>query len=197
MTEGILERWLEELVATPGLTAIADRGARLVAASPRMRSRRPLSSAGARGQWSTWGREAALRAFHSPSNCRSGAFTLLEAERRKCAFLTRWARELPNVEVIWGRAEEQAVDSWGVALAKALAKPPVAAELCLPLVRPGGVAILWVGETADPERVAAVAARLSAELEQGPPGLLVLRKLGPTPPGFPRRPGIAKKRPLA
>ena len=89
------------------------------------------------------------------------------------------------------------MDSWGVALAKALAKPPVAAELCLPLVRPGGVAILWVGETADPERVAAVAAQLSAELEPGPPGLLVLRKLGPTPPGFPRRPGMAKKRPLA
>jgi hypothetical protein len=30
-----------------------------------------------------------------------------------------------------------------------------------------------------------------------PAGFLVLRKLGPTPPGFPRRPGIAKKRPLA
>jgi 16S rRNA (guanine527-N7)-methyltransferase len=124
-------------------------------------------------------------------------FTLLEAERRKCAFLERWAAELPNVEVVWGRAEEQDVDSFGVALAKALAKPPVAAELCLPLVRLGGVAILWVGETAEPTRVAAVAARLSAALEPGPPGLLVLRKLGPTPPGFPRRPGMAKKRPLA
>ena len=122
---------------------------------------------------------------------------MLEAERRKCAFLERWAAELPNVEVVWGRAEDQAVDSFGVALAKALAKPPVAAELCLPLVRLGGVAILWVGETADPTRVAAVAARLSAVLEPGPAGLLVLRKLGPTPPGFPRRSGMAKKRPLA
>jgi hypothetical protein len=27
--------------------------------------------------------------------------------------------------------------------------------------------------------------------------LLVLRKLGPTPAGFPRRPGVARKRPLA
>jgi len=31
---------------------------------------------------------------------------------------------------------------------------------------------------------------------ESPPGLLVLRKVGPTPPGFPRRPGIARKRPL-
>jgi 16S rRNA (guanine527-N7)-methyltransferase len=101
------------------------------------------------------------------------------------------------VEVVWGRAETQAVDSWGVALAKALAQPPVAAELCLPLVRPGGLAILWVGETADAMQVARAASRLAADLEPGPPGLLLLRKQGPTPPGFPRRPGMAKKRPLA
>jgi 16S rRNA (guanine527-N7)-methyltransferase len=101
------------------------------------------------------------------------------------------------VEVVWGRAESQPVDSWGVALAKALAQPPVAAELCLPLVRPGGLAILWVGETADATQLARAASRLAAALEPGPPGLLLLRKQGPTPPGFPRRPGMAKKRPLA
>jgi len=89
------------------------------------------------------------------------------------------------------------VDWAGVAVAKALAPPPVAAEWCLPLVRAGGLAVLWVGKTAEPERVAAVAERLAAELVDGPPGLLVLRKLGPTPPGFPRRPGVARKRPLA
>jgi 16S rRNA (guanine527-N7)-methyltransferase len=122
---------------------------------------------------------------------------MLEAERRKCAFLSRQTEGLSNVEVVWGRAEAQPVDSWGVALAKAVAQPPVAAELCLPLVRPGGLAILWVGETADVARVARVALRLAGEPEPGPPGLLLLRKQGPTPPGFPRRPGMAKKRPLA
>ena len=61
----------------------------------------------------------------------------------------------------------------------------------------GGVAILWVGATVERERVSYVAERLAALLEDGPDGLLVLRKLGPTPPGFPRRPGMAKKRPLA
>ena len=47
-------------------------------------------------------------------------FTLLDAERRKCRFLETFAAELPNVEVVWGRAEEQPVDTYGVALAKAI-----------------------------------------------------------------------------
>ena len=81
-------------------------------------------------------------------------------------------------------------------LAKALAPPPVAAEWCLPLVRPGGAAILWVGETADLDQLAQVAALLAAEPADAPPGLAVLRKLGPTPAGFPRRTGVARKRPL-
>ena len=123
--------------------------------------------------------------------------TLLESSRRKCAFLERWAREFPNVRVVCGRAEEQPVDTWGVALAKALAPPPVSAEWCLPLVVPGGAAVLFVGLTAETERVAQVAEQLAAEPAESPPGLLVLRKIGPTPAGFPRRPGIARKRPLA
>jgi 16S rRNA (guanine527-N7)-methyltransferase len=99
--------------------------------------------------------------------------------------------------VLWGRAEEQPSERFGVALAKALAQPPVAAELCLPLVRAGGAAILWLGERADAESLAFAAGRLGG----GPPelhdGLAVLPKVAPTPPGFPRRVGVAKKRPLA
>ena len=123
--------------------------------------------------------------------------TLLESERRKCAFLRDATAALPNVEVVWGRAEEQDAGSFGVALAKALAKPPVAAELTLPLVGEGGIAIVWVGESADREAVARVAGLLAAELERDADGLLVLRKTGRTPAGFPRRSGMAKKRPLA
>ncbi|MDX6618240.1 MAG: hypothetical protein QOK36_626, partial [Gaiellales bacterium] len=113
----------------------------------------------------------------------------------------------------------------------ALAPPPVAAEWCLPLVRPGGGVVLWVGPSADPARVARVAERLAAELclplcrcggrvvlwsrEQAtdeltfaagalggavlPPeasGVLVIGKLAATPARFPRRPGMAAKRPL-
>ncbi len=123
--------------------------------------------------------------------------TLLEAERRKVEFLERWTDELPNLRVVWGRAEEQGVETFGVAVAKALAHPPVAAEWCLPLVREGGGAVLWVGPTADRDRVRRAASQLAAELEESPLGFLVLRKTGPTPPGFPRRAGVAKKRPLA
>lgn len=125
------------------------------------------------------------------------AVTLLEAERRKCAFLERWTPELLNLSVVWGRAEEQPLETFGVAVAKALAPPPTAAEWCLPLVREGGAVVLWVGQTAELDRLAAVAERLAARVESSSDGLIVLRKTGPTPPGFPRRPGVAKKRPLA
>jgi 16S rRNA (guanine527-N7)-methyltransferase len=120
---------------------------------------------------------------------------LLEAERRKAEFLQAWAPA--NARVVWGRVEEQPTDWAGVAVAKALAHPPTAAEWCLPLVREGGAVVLWVGPSAERERVAAVATRIAAELEDAPAGFLVLRKTGPTPPGFPRRVGVAKKRPLA
>jgi hypothetical protein len=57
--------------------------------------------------------------------------------------------------------------------------------------------VLWVGPSADRERVARVAERLAAEPQEAPEGFLVLRKVGPTPDGFPRRVGVARKRPLA
>jgi 16S rRNA (guanine527-N7)-methyltransferase len=123
--------------------------------------------------------------------------TLLEAECRKTEFLQQWSEELPNLAVVWGRAEEQPVETYGVAVAKALAPPPVAAEWCLPLVEEGGAAILWVGPSANRDAVSRVAERLASELEESPPGFFVLRKTGPTPAGFPRRAGMAKKRPLA
>jgi 16S rRNA (guanine527-N7)-methyltransferase len=121
--------------------------------------------------------------------------TLLEAERRKCAFLERWAP--PNARAVWGRAEEQPPEAWGVALAKALAPPPVALEWCLPLVGVGGAAVLWTGPTADLEAVARAAALLGGGEPEERDGLVVVPKVAPTPAGFPRRVGVARKRPLA
>jgi 16S rRNA (guanine527-N7)-methyltransferase len=123
--------------------------------------------------------------------------TLLEANERKWSFLQETARDFANVRVVRGRAEEQATDRFGVAVAKALASPPVAAEWCLPLVVPGGAAILYVGPTADVTAVDRVAAQVGGGPVEHCPGLLVLPKVEPTPAGFPRRPGMAKKRPLA
>ena len=122
--------------------------------------------------------------------------TLLEANRRKCAFLRDAAQVFPNVTVVQGRAEEQETDRFGVAVAKALAPPAVAAEWCLPLVAPGGAVILYVGPTAEVAGVSRVSERIGGGVVEQVPGLLVLPKLEPTPPGFPRRPGAAKKRPL-
>jgi 16S rRNA (guanine527-N7)-methyltransferase len=121
--------------------------------------------------------------------------TLLEAERRKCDFLERWAPA--NARVVWGRAEEQEVESYGVALGKALAQPPVAAEWTLPLVRVGGAAVLWLGPSADLAAVAKVSRLLGGGEPEDHDGLVVLPKVAPTPAGFPRRVGVAKKRPLA
>ena len=130
------------------------------------------------------------------ARCPSASSCCSRRSAASASSSSAWAP--PNARVVWGRAEEQETDWAGVALAKALAPPPVAAEWCLPLVRPGGIAVLWVGETAEPARVARVAASARGRARPSrPPGLLVLRKLGPTPPGFPRRTGVARKRPLA
>jgi 16S rRNA (guanine527-N7)-methyltransferase len=100
------------------------------------------------------------------------------------------------VGVVCGRAEEQPSDSYGVAVAKALAPPPVALEWCLTLVAPGGAAVLLVGPSADADAVARASAKLGGGEPETHPGVLVVEKVAPTPPGFPRRPGIARKRPL-
>jgi 16S rRNA (guanine527-N7)-methyltransferase len=195
MDERFLERWLEEVLATPGLTGLTSfEEARRVLLEDALRAASLVEAAGgpAVDVGSGGGSPGIPLAVALPEI----RFTLLEAQQRKARFLERVARDLPNVDVVWGRAEEQSVDTFALALAKALAQPPVAAELCLPLVRPGGLALLWVGETAEREAVARVAELLGAALESDADGLLALRKLAPTPQGFPRRPGMAKKRPL-
>lgn len=192
----VLERWLEEVVSAPGATAFDDAvAARRVLLDDALRAARlvgrfdgPVVDVGSGG-----GSPGLPLAVEMPTRL----FTLLDAERRKCRFLETFAAELPNVEVVWGRAEEQPVDTYGVALAKALAKPPVAVELCLPLVVPGGVVVLWLGESADRDQVARASEILGGSLESDAAGLAVVRKIDPTPAGFPRRPGAAKKRPLA
>jgi 16S rRNA (guanine527-N7)-methyltransferase len=121
--------------------------------------------------------------------------TLLEAERRKCDFLEQWAP--PNARVVWGRAEEHDLDTYGVALAKALAQPATALEWCLPLVRPGGAVVLWLGPSADLAVVSRVAEQIGGGVPDTRGGLVVVPKVAATPAGFPRRVGVAKKRPLA
>jgi 16S rRNA (guanine527-N7)-methyltransferase len=197
-SDGRLDRWLERLLSTPGLTGIGDPvDARRVhvhvegslAVLPVLeRFPGTVVDVGSGG-----GAPGIPVAAALPDR----EVVLLEASARKCTFLESVAVEFPNVRVVRGRAEEQPNESFGVALAKALAPPPAAAEWCLPLVAVGGAAILFVGPTADVAAVAAVSALLGGGDPEPLPGLLVLPKVAPTPAGFPRRPGIARKRPLA
>jgi 16S rRNA (guanine527-N7)-methyltransferase len=193
-SSSFLSDWLAAVLATPGLTALDDpvRAREMLLDDARRASpllepyEGPLIDVGSGG-----GSPGIPLAAALPER----EVTLLDAEQRKCDFLRRWAP--PNANVIWGRAEEQPAESWGVALAKALAQPPVAAELCLPLVRVGGAAIIWLGEHADLDRLAAAAEQLGAGVPELHDGLAVVPKVAPTPPRFPRRAGVAKKRPLA
>jgi 16S rRNA (guanine527-N7)-methyltransferase len=193
---GLIERWLEEVLAAPGATALATiddawavlledalRAAPLVRALPGR-----VVDVGSGG-----GSPGLPLAVALPDR----TFTLLEAQRRKCEFLERFAGELANVGVVWGRAEDQPLESFGVALAKALARPPVAVELCLPLVEVGGAVLVWLGRTAERDALAAAASLVGGLLDREEDGIAIVRKIAPTPPGFPRRPGIARKRPLA
>jgi 16S rRNA (guanine527-N7)-methyltransferase len=193
-----LDRWLAALVETPGLTAVSDltEATRLhldgaLAAEPLLEGG-PVIDVGSGG-----GSPGLPLAAVRPDL----RFDLLESVHKKCDFLRSWSDELGNVSVVCARAEEHARgtgrDAYGTALARALAPPPVAAEWCLPLLRPGGRAILFVGPTADEAAVATAAQQVGGELEAASPGFLLLRKTGPTPHAFPRRPGLARKRPLA
>jgi 16S rRNA (guanine527-N7)-methyltransferase len=186
--------WLRAVVETPGLTALRDLGdASRVLLEDSLRAvplleglGDPVVDVGSGG-----GAPGIPLAFDLPER----EFVLLEVQQRKCRFLEQWAP--PNARVVCGRAEEQEVDWAGAAVAKALAPPPVAAEWCLPLVRPGGAAVLFVGESADVAAVARVSAQLGGGKPEDHDGLLLIPKLAPTPLGFPRRPGMARKRPLA
>ena len=198
MRDERLERWLAELVSTPGLTSVSNpvEARRLhlddaLVAVPLLEDD-PVIDVGSGG-----GSPGIPLAASRPEL----RFDLLDSVRKKCDFLDRWAEELGNLSVICARAEEHARgdgrEAYGTAVARALAPPPVAAEWCLPLLREGGRVVLFVGASADADAVARAAHKVAGKLEESPPGFLLLRKTGPTPDGFPRRPGLARKRPLA
>jgi 16S rRNA (guanine527-N7)-methyltransferase len=193
-----LERWLAALVATPGLTAVrdADEARRLHVEAALTAA--PLLGNGPVVDVGSGGGSPGLPLAAARADLR---FDLLESSRKKCNFLRRWSADFDNVAVVCSRAEEHGRvagrEAYGTALARALAPPVAAAEWCLPLVGEGGRVILFVGPAVDATAVGKVASLLAAELEQSPPGFLLLRKTGPTPDRFPRRPGMARKRPLA
>lgn len=139
-------------------------------------------------------------------------FRLVESSTRKCRFLDGLIDDVGtgNAEVICQRVE-QWDDGYGthdLVVARALAPAPVVAEYAAPLLALGGFLVDWRGEVAAEEeaRALAAAAILGLRREQvvrsDPlPGadrhyLHLYVKVRDTPQRFPRRPGMARKRPL-
>jgi 16S rRNA (guanine527-N7)-methyltransferase len=138
--------------------------------------------------------------------------TLIEADQDKAAFLVHACATLglDGVEVVAGRAEEAGHDprlreAFDVAVARALAPMPVLAELCLGLVRVGGRLLAQKTGSEDPDGaihaidvmggvLAAVHASPSAARRAGT--VVVIDKIRPTPAIYPRRPGMANRKPL-
>jgi 16S rRNA (guanine527-N7)-methyltransferase len=140
------------------------------------------------------------------------AVTLIEADQAKGAFLVHaCARlDLDGVEVLARRAEEVGQDgryreSFDVAVARAVAPLPVLVELCLPLVRVGGRLLAQKTDKepiAPAERAIEVLGGSRTTIEQARSAvrrtgtLVIVEKVRPTPAPYPRRPGLARRRPL-
>lgn len=139
--------------------------------------------------------------------------TLVESVGKKCAWMEATAERLrlANAHVVWARAEEweEGHGACDVVTARALGSLAVLCEYAAPLLREGGVLVAWKGAVDEAEEADGLAAAEVLGLERSAvlpvwpyPGserrtLHVFRKTGPTAAGYPRRPGMAAKRPLS
>lgn len=145
--------------------------------------------------------------------CPQIQLTLVEATRKKVEFLRHVVNklDLKNVEIVWGRAEEIAKEKreqYDIALSRAVANLNVLSELCLPLVKVGGIFIAYKEEKIEAEVKASENAikLLGGKLKEIKKvklpnsdivrSLIIIEKISPTPEKYPRRPGMANKRPL-
>lgn len=141
--------------------------------------------------------------------------TLLDSTRKKVAFLHQLILDLglENVGTLCDRAEGvgQNVhhrETYDLALIRAVGPAAVCAEYALPLVKLGGLAVLYRGQwqAADTKALEPVVKLLGGEIEQvegfktplsqSDRHCLSLRKLAPTPMRFPRSSGVPAQQPL-
>jgi 16S rRNA (guanine527-N7)-methyltransferase len=137
---------------------------------------------------------------------------LVESVSRKCAFIERLraGAAVENARVVQARAEQwpDGLARHDLVTARALAPLGVVCEYAAPLLANGGTLVAWKGAISPAE--ARTAERAASLLGLGP-GVVVraepyagsvahhlhsYRKVAPTPPDYPRRPGVARKRPL-
>lgn len=137
--------------------------------------------------------------------------TLVESVGRKAEWLKRAADALAlgNVDVVPVRVEEwHPQPPMELVTARALAPLPVLVEYAAPLLAPEGTLVAWKGAPAAAEAADGRAVAVRLGLEPGEPAsvtpfpgareraLYVYTKVRETPSGYPRRPGMAAKRPL-
>lgn len=142
-------------------------------------------------------------------------WVLLDATRKRLNFIADAAASLGlmNVSTCHARAEDAGRDgrqreSYHLVVSRAVASLPVLLELCAPFVQVGGMFVAYKGSDAEVELATSKTARreLSLVLEQiipldlplkmGERSLLIFSKTKPVPEIYPRRVGIAQRRPL-
>ncbi|MGD0708770.1 MAG: 16S rRNA (guanine(527)-N(7))-methyltransferase RsmG [Anaerolineaceae bacterium] len=141
--------------------------------------------------------------------------TLVESVGKKVDFCQHMIEKLglEHVEVVQARAEDlgqmlEYRERFDWAVARAVANLQVLAEYLLPLVRVGGSMLAQKGQSGPAEAHAVEKAakllggRLRQVMQVNLPGvaddryLVVIDKVATTPPQFPRRTGVAAKKPL-
>lgn len=137
--------------------------------------------------------------------------TLLDSNNKKVDFLQNVCRELaPDVQCLWGRAEEMAQlrGQYDIAVSRAVAELELLAELCLPQVKVGGQFLAMKKPDCDDEvrradfAIRALGGRVRAIERYTVPGtdvehaVVIVDKLKSTPPQYPRRWAQIKKKPL-
>jgi 16S rRNA (guanine527-N7)-methyltransferase len=171
---------------------------------PAVRDARRIADIGSGAGWPGFALAAAIPDAH---------VFLVESAVRHCRYLVRAAADagFGNVEVVHARVETwpAGIAAHDLVTARAVASLPVLCEYAAPLLADGGTLVAWKGTVPSDEAADGLAA--AAALGLDPVGvravtpyagardhtLHVFRKVAPTPPRFPRRPGIATKRPLS
>jgi len=142
-------------------------------------------------------------------------FTLVDSVGRKAEFIAGAiaALGLENAEAVHARSEDLARgperEVFDLVTARAVAPLDVLAELAAPLLTPKGVLVAWKGERERDGEAALslIGDRIAMRLDRVVPvrpypesrerHLYVVTRTGACPDGLPRRPGMARKRPLA
>ncbi len=138
--------------------------------------------------------------------------TAVDSVRKKMDFVAEACRALgmEDVACLWGRAEEMPAlrERFDIAVSRAVAQLDELAELCLPQVAPGGLFIAMKGPDCEKEvrraefAVKAMGGRVRDIARYGIPGTdvthaaVIVEKIKPTPPQYPRRCAQIRKKPL-